>query len=330
MRNSSAVRRLALGATALAGLGGLASPAAAVVINDGFTPAQVVDPTNITGVGQMVVDEQNGFIGLCTATLINPRTVILASHCVNENADETGFIPGSAYGAANGGIPIGVGFNADNNVHGNSAIGQWLNGGYQTNASNYFYNGSYVTYNSASTELGVGNNFLQGDVAMIAFDTPVTGVPTTDLLFSPLSGPVHATITGYGDNGTGTTGQGTIDFKRRSAENIVSVLGSLDDQDTFLFGGPDGLPQNLYMIDFNDPKYGTAGANDFDFDVFGDKALPKEGVTAPGDSGGPLLIDKTFSKPVIAAVLSGGDRFFEDQPGASYGTTSFYQPLYLF
>eukprot|EP01035_Chromulina_nebulosa_P061248 gene61248-83778_t len=34
------------------------------------------DPTNVTGVGQMIIDQKNGFIGLCTGTLINPRTVI--------------------------------------------------------------------------------------------------------------------------------------------------------------------------------------------------------------------------------------------------------------
>src|ERR1700712_5106723 len=39
------------------------------------TPTTARDPVNVTGVGQMVVDEQNGSIGLCTGTLINPRTV---------------------------------------------------------------------------------------------------------------------------------------------------------------------------------------------------------------------------------------------------------------
>jgi uncharacterized protein YhjY with autotransporter beta-barrel domain len=314
-------RRIALGATAIAALGVAlaAGPAGAVVINDGYTPGDIVDTTNITGVGQMVTDEQNGYIGLCTATLINPRTVILAAHCVNE-------LPASGYGSANGGHAIGVGFQADNL----GSINDWFASGFQTNKGNYFYNGSYVVYNQHSLDLGPDNNFLQGDVAMIAFDTPVSGVPTHDLLFSPLSGPTHATITGYGDYGTGTTGQQDLDFKRRTAENIVSVLGSLDDVDSFLFGSPDGLPQNLYQIDFNDPKFGTAGANEFDFDIFGDVALQKEGVTAPGDSGGPLIIDQAFAKPVVAGVLSGGSRYFLGQNGASYGTTSFYQPLYLF
>ncbi len=316
-------RRRALGATAMAAIGAalVAAPASAIVVTDGSSPARAVDPTNITGVGQMVVDEGNGFIGLCSATLINPRTVILAAHCVND-------APANAYGSAQGGIAIGVGFQANNL----GPLRNWLFGGDKTSVADYFYNGSYVTYNPQSLALGPNNNFLQGDVAMIAFDTPVSGVPTTDLLFSPLTGPVHATITGYGGNGTGTTGSdgSNIDFKRRVAENIVSVLGSLDDVDTFLFGSPDGLPQNLYQLDFNDPKFGTAAANPYDFDLFGDKALAKEGITAPGDSGGPLLIDQAFAKPVVAGVLSGGSRYYLNQPGSSYGTSSFYQPLYLF
>ncbi|HEY0315509.1 MAG TPA: autotransporter domain-containing protein [Sphingomonas sp.] len=329
-------RRLAPGATAAAAIGAAlaAAPASAVVINDVYTPGDIVDTTNITGVGQMVTDEQNGFIGLCTATLINPRTVILAAHCVNE-------MPASGYGSANGGHAIGVGFQADNL----GSINDWFDSGFQTNKSNYFYNGSYVVYNQHSLDTAfvddtgtLQSNFLQGDVALIAFDTPVSGVPTHDLLFSPLTGPVHATITGYGDYGTGTTGQQDLDFKRRVAENIVSVLGSLNDVDNGLFAnlgvdlGETGLPQNLYQIDFNDPKYGTAGGSPFDFNIFGDAALQKEGLTAPGDSGGPLIIDQAFAKPVIAGVLSGGSDFLVDDgsPRAGYGTTSFYQPLYLF
>jgi len=334
-RHLARVRNAFLGATALAGFAALATPASAIVINNNYTPAQAVDTTNVTGVGQMVVDEQNGFIGLCTASLINPRTVIFASHCVNENPSDTAFMSATGYGAANGGLPIGFFFNANNNVSGNSAIGQWLNGvsgGPKdlTRTANNAYNSNFVVYDKNCCTIGLGNNFLQSDIAMAALDTPAVGIPTWTLLFSPLSAPVHATITGYGDNGVGSTGQGSIDYKRRVAENVVSVLGSLDDQDTFLFGGPDGLPANLYMMDFNDPKFGTAQANQFDFNIFHDQAYTQEGITAPGDSGGPLIIDHTFAAPTIAAVLSGGDRFYNAQKGASYGTTSFYQPLYLY
>ncbi|MGT2515731.1 hypothetical protein ACVOMT_17175 [Sphingomonas panni] len=47
-------------------------------------------------------------------------------------------------------------------------------------------------------------------------------------------------------------------------------------------------------------------------------------------SGGPLILDKTFSKPVVLGVLSGGTRYYAAQPSSSYGTSSFYQPLYLY
>lgn len=310
------------------------SPARAIVGNDAYTPAQLVDTVNITGVGQMVIDQQNGYIGLCTGTLINPRTVIFAAHCVNEGDDD--FKPASSYGAGFGGTPIGFFFNANNNVRGNSAIGHWLNGvgggdPYLTRPGEYAYNVNYVVYHTKSTELGFGNNFLQADVAMAALDTPATDIPAWTLLFSPITQPTHATIVGYGSNGIGTNGAtGAIDYRRRVAENTISFLGSLDDVDSFLFGAPDGLPQNLYQLDFNDPKFGTDAANIYDFNIFHDAALAKEGITAGGDSGGPLIIDQMFSQQVVAAVLSGGSRFYSRQPSSSYGSTSFYQPLYLF
>ena len=73
----------------------------------------------------MIVVEQNGFIGLCTGSLINPRAVIFAAHCVNERA-------AGAYGLTSVGQPIGFGSN--NNVAGASAFGQWFSG-YDTNTA---------------------------------------------------------------------------------------------------------------------------------------------------------------------------------------------------
>jgi hypothetical protein len=326
LRTSTAVVTVAAACLAL-------SPARAIVGNDAYTPAQLVDTINVTGVGEMVVDQQNGYIGTCTASLINPRTVIFAAHCVNEGDDD--FKPASSYGAAFGGTPIAFFFNANNNVSGNSAIGHWLFGTansdpYLTRPGENTYNSNYVIYNTKSTELGFGNNFLQADIAMAALDTPAVGIPTWTLLFSPITEPTHATVIGYGRTGSGSLGATGSDYRRRVAENTISFLGSLDDVDSFLFGVSDGLPQNLYQIDFNDPKFGTDEANIYDFNIFHDAAQAKEAITAPGDSGGPLVIDQMFSQQVIAAVLSGGSRYYYSQPSASYGTTSFYQPLYLF
>jgi subtilase-type serine protease len=334
------VRTLMLGAALPALLGAERAAAQATGIDtnpsvftrddiDPLTPAPggALDPVDITGIGQMTVDEGGGFVGLCTGTLINPRTVIFAGHCVNE-------APANSYGSNSGGTPISFGFHADNL----NAIRDWLGFGAdpslagKTNIANALYNVEQVWYDPRSTALGPGLNFLQGDVALATLDTPARNIPTWTLLFSPLTGPAHATITGYGDYGNGGTGDvdGNLDFRRRAAENMVSVLGSLQDVDRILFAVEDGLPQSLYQLDFNDPKYGTPAASPYDFDIFGDAALKREGITAPGDSGGPLIIDQAFGKPVVAGVLSGGSTFYEDQPGATYGSTSFYQPLFLF
>ncbi|GAA4760537.1 hypothetical protein GCM10023219_00240 [Stakelama sediminis] len=309
------------------------APDPQIVIADPGTPSTDLDPNDITGVGQMVIDQQNGYLGLCTATLINPRTVIFAAHCVNENA-------ATDYGAANGGKPIGFGFSNNNNQAGNSAFGNWLFGGYQTNVAQAMYNSNYVTYNPGSLEPDA-NGFYYSDVAMAALDTPASDVPTWSLLFSRLPAPAtidangtgyHVTIEGYGNNGSASTGStGGIDYRRRVAENMLGALASLNDFETFLFGSPNGLYQNLYWIDFDDPKRGTAEASPYDFNAWRDNAVPNEGTTASGDSGGPLILDDTFDQPVVIGVLSGGyTRFFNGAPPNGYGTASFYQPLYLY
>ncbi|QNQ10441.1 autotransporter domain-containing protein [Sphingomonas alpina] len=310
-----------------------------IIVSPPNTPASAVD-TGVNGVGQMIIDQKNGFIGTCTGTLINPRTVIFAAHCVNENPNGGAMDPWG-YGTGANQLPIGFGFQANNNAAGNSAFGKWLNGvsggqKYLTRVADYMYNVNQVLYHPDSVLLGDGNNFLQADVAVASLDTPAANVPTWALLLSELPAPgaiddvtgtgYHVTVTGYGNNGVGPTGATGSDFRRRVAENYVGILGSLDDVDLFLFGSAGGLPQNLYQVDFDSPGHG----NQFDFNAFKDDALPNEGITGPGDSGGPLIVDRAFAKQVVIAVLSGGSRYFNGQPGSSYGTTSFYQPLYLF
>jgi V8-like Glu-specific endopeptidase len=318
-----------------------------IVIANPNTTVTDRDPVNVTGVGQMIVDEQNGFIGLCTGTLINPRTVIFAAHCVNERA-------ANAYGQNSGGQPIGFGFSNSNNTAGASAFGGYL-GNYATNISRNMYDVNYVAYNPHSLEPDAAG-FLYADVAIASLDTPAANVPTWALLLSALPGkPItaasgagyHVTIEGYGNNGTASTGStGGIDYRRRIAENFIGGLASLDQFENFLFGGAaSSNPQNLYWIDFDDPRRDndplTPAPSAFDFNAWRDNAVPgvpgvqngnsQEGITASGDSGGPLILDNTFAKKFVIGVLSGGyTRFFNGQPANGYGTAAFYQPLYLY
>ena len=321
-----------------------------IVINNNFTPNDALDPTNITGVGQVITDAGGGSIGTCTGTLINPRTIIFAAHCVNTRA-------ATAYGAASGGVAAGIGFETNTRANAPGQVDElvrWLLGSganqagrFQTNTAQAFYNFSQVFYDprsrAASSCTAPTSCFLEADVATAVLDTPARGIPTWALLFSPLPTPgsidpatgtgYHVNITGYGSTGTGTTGSATSGgFRRRAAENMLGALVSFDTRNSFLFGSPGAVsrPQPLYFLDFDDPARGTPGANPRDFNGFRDNALTREGTTGPGDSGGPLILDRTFSKPVVIGVLSGGSTFFAGQPGGSYGTQSFYQPLFLY
>ncbi|CAN5587085.1 hypothetical protein BH10PSE14_BH10PSE14_33540 [soil metagenome] len=304
------------------------------------------DPTNVTGVGQMIIDQKNGFIGLCTGTLINPRTVIFAAHCVNESPTGAAMNPWG-YGTGTGQLPIAFGFASNNNLSGNSAFGHWLNGTaggakYLTSITDFLYNVNQVQYNSHSLDLGLANNFLQADIAVATLDTPAAKIPTWALLFSALPAPAsindttgtgyHVVLDGYGNTGTATSGSNVgVDYRRRLAENYLGLLGSLDDIDINLFGiAPRGRPQNLYQIDFDSSGAPNARTSGFDFNIFKDNALTGEGITGPGDSGGPLILDRTYAKQLVIAVLSGGTRYFGAQPSGSYGTSAFYQPLYLY
>lgn len=309
-----------LASAAVAALG-FAPLAHAVVPNDSKSPSDIVDGSDVNGVGIMY--RADGFV--CTGTLVNPRTVIFAAHCVND-------LDTPDYSTVNDGVPVAFAF--QNNAR--PGLIDWLSNGFQTNTALSVYNVNNIAYHPDSLD-PPALSFLYGDVAMATLDTPASDVPTWTMLFSALSAPsaisetsgtgYHVTITGYGRTGSGTTGSSAgIDFRRKTAENFLGLLGSLDDIDAFLFGAPGGYTQNLYHTDFDDPTR----ENPFDFNLFKDDALPNEGSTAGGDSGGPLILDQAFNERTIIGVLSGGSRYFLEQPQSSYGGSSFYQPLYLF
>ncbi|AMO71461.1 autotransporter family protein [Sphingorhabdus sp. M41] len=245
----------------------------------------------------------------------------------------------NTYGFATGGTAIAFGFSANNLP----AVRRWvgLDGGIanQTDVDFNIYNVEQVWYDQRSLPTG----FLEADVALATLDTHAGGVPTWTMLFSPLTAETHGIINGYGARGLGPDGSNLgIDFRRRIAENMISSASSLNDRNNFLFGPDDyGLPQTLYNTDFDSPAGQDAFDSNngaFDFDLYDGAALPREGTTAGGDSGSALVADELFDTPVITAVLSGGSRFFGNdpsdpltfQPFSSYGTQSFYQPLYLF
>ena len=203
------------------------------------------------------------------------------------------------------------------------------------------FNINRIFYDSRSLQNPQALGFIEADIALASLDTPAAGIPTWALLFSTLPAPesidpvrgtgYHVNIAGYGGTGNALQGAvGGVDFRRRAAENMLGGFMSLDDRNAVLFGTTGGLPQNLYHLDFDSQDRDAV----FDINVHRDDALPNEGTTAGGDSGGPLILDaanNTLSdEDLVIGVLSGGSRFFGPQPFSSLGTTSFYQPLSLY
>ncbi len=105
-----------------------------------------------------------------------------------------------------------------------------------------------------------------------------------------LEGKVAATI-GYGFNGLGSVGhQFTADGFRWGGENIIDAYGSP--------ANASGI--NIISTDFDN---GTSGANTIPSSS--SAPIQFEATTAPGDSGGPVLV-QSGGEWVIAGVLSGG------------------------
>jgi uncharacterized protein YhjY with autotransporter beta-barrel domain len=352
-----------------AGLG--AAPSAkALVPNDEVGPAGSVDVDNeFAGVGMMWNRRlnANGTVStfVCTGQLINPRTVVLAQHCTAGVNDE-GYGPGMGNHMGFAFDPLNA-FTGFDDWRRNPAggINNPITGVWESLPDLDFYNVLQVNSVFNNAEF-----FPGGDLFMASFDTPVIGLPTYGMLFSPLAGPTHAAVVGYGTTGNGSLGPvGGIDFKRRAGENMIDGLFSQADFLAAMFIVP-GLDfgvegsQLLYHIDFDRPNrdpndcergefFGTGNGNDLvcftppfgdiytwdgssgirssdHIDWYPGDALPNEASTAGGDSGSALFADEIYSRPLITGVLSGGWVTGLDSPNGGYGSVSYYNPLFLF
>lgn len=157
-------------------------------------------------------------------------------------------------------------------------------------------NSPTFTVNVQSSILPDGNGSLLdgGDVSIHILNSAVPANIAEPMRLidetNDLEGMLAATI-GYGFNGLGSAGhQFSSDGQRWGGENIIDVYGS----------PANSSGSNIISTDFDN---GTNGANTITSSSL--VPLEFEATTAPGDSGGPVLV-QFGGEWVISGVLSGG------------------------
>ena len=310
------------------------------------------DPDNIAPYAVHIFIQNNTTGGVffnCSGSVINPRTILTAAHCVNGSSGGVSTISSETYGlpgAAPTSLLIATGQSSADRIFNYLDFGVgYGEGGVATSTDVIIH----PTANVDNTGLG----FPWADVALVAVDSPITDVPSLPILLSPLQELTHVLHVGYGTNGTGLAG-GTNSgsrFLRRVGENMLGMIGSTGDYIDGVF--PAFAPstqvlgfesQPYYWTDFDNPDRTPEEQAGCDFtgtdiscdsieavlaiDYFDGDALPLEAGTAPGDSGSPLVADQLGDFPVAIGVLSGGFDFFG--LGSAYSDVSFYNPLYPF
>jgi len=151
-----------------------------------------------------------------------------------------------------------------------------------------------VTVQSSILPDGNGSLLDGGDVSIHILNSSVPANIAEPMRLidetNDLEGMIAATL-GYGYNGLGSSGHGfSADGRRWGGENIIDAYGS----------PANSSGSNIISTDFDN---GTGGANTIPSSS--SAPLEFEATTAPGDSGGPVLV-QFGGEWVIAGVLSGG------------------------
>ena len=146
---------------------------------------------------------------------------------------------------------------------------------------------------------------LRNDIGLIHLSEPVIGIDPLPLYTATDEVKQVATLVGRGDSGNGLDGATARDGLLRAATNEVDFIES-DTMLAFVFDNPD--PEQRTFLE--------------------SQPTALEGVSGPGDSGGPALFSVS-GVDTIAGISAFGAEIGDQLPG-TYGTLDFYTRVSIY